>query len=761
METSKRLLGSGAQAGRVQFLIFAALLIALILITPVSAIYYKFQNGSADFNGWIGRDPWGVLSLCYPAQFEAAYPESWGIHDPSAPTYKRPPITTQINYVAYTIKSSADTRFYDVSDADILHDGLAGSYLRREEAAWNGTYWNWYSGGVFQMASATTTQAYRVGFYDGGVDHVVITGAAPYNIIDTIGLGWYARKDMLDPTLVGLYSDTNTLVSPDTMRSFWSISPYLTSGWKTSTWIVRTRNLLTGAIVNVTTIPDIERNWATGNVSYNLTTMLFSSAAPYGIYVQDLFKGTSLEDTTMFMYTSSGATITWDKDEYGIGDTATITTDVSPGYWDSSTYTYTGKIIDLYGVTHDTWSITSQTMDHTVDLTSYPVGDYYAVIVATAGGTDYYMAFDIASITDKVNILGHTVNAYTGGVVPLTHVSFIQGGVFHNSVSAADGSYNETGLLWGNEIGINATKTDFNFTAFAFTPPAAGTYTLNLSLLPDYIPNSTAIAGIVYDDWSHTAVPGATVWLSNATWTGASTTATGMGFYMFDGLAAGESYLINATATGYAQSADYSRSPIAGLHIVQNIEMTPMYTLTVYCRDSATNSLLMQEVYLESSDGQTKNTSTGVTTFTLGFGAYTITGSTTGYTGESQAVLMTGDRTMTLYFTKAVAQPTKQIYIAPHEVRFVVHDIYGAAIPDVTVTAIGWASSMPYPALWLAELFGINTATTPTNSTMTGTTERTGRSCSSCSRPTNTTSLLPRWGTASRSSTSGRKRTST
>jgi hypothetical protein len=348
-------------------------------------------------------------------------------------------------------------------------------------------------------------------------------------------------------------------------------------------------------------------------------------------------------------------------------------------------------------------------MDHTVDLTSYPVGDYYAVIIATSGGTNFYMAFDIASITDKVNIIGHTVNAYTGGVVPLADVSFIQGGTFHNSVSAADGSFSETGLLWGNEIGVNASKTDFNFTAFKFIPPAAGTYTLNLSFLPDYIPNSTAIAGIVYDDWSHNAVPGATVWLSSSILPGASTTATGMGFYMFDGLVPGVSYTLNATATGYAQSVDYSRSPIAGLHIVQNIEMTPTYILTVYCRDSSSNSLIMQNVFLESSDGQTKNTSTGVALFGLGFGVYTITGSSSGYTGSSQAILMTGDRTMTLYFTKSTTPPQAITYYTQKQVRFKIVDAFGTPLSGANVTANYISTTLPSTdPTWLISAFGIS-----------------------------------------------------
>ena len=741
MEPSKRLLGSGAQTSRVQILVVAVLLVALLLATPVAATQYDLQKYN-DLNA-AHEDFDGTYYITHPK-----------------PVFYLPDLTqgsvNQIgfgpilggggNYYIVINSTIHKEEFEEISwwgwnnwvqlflwDVDKVYIDViqinppsyvpsGGWQVTRNTLRRTGTTWEYYVNGVYQGDAGTVvTSAYYFQLFIGVTDTYIIdniiVGDSEPNIIGGLPLNWYIKRDMITPSLKGVINNTGNAMSTNTFHANWMVD-------SSGSYTISIENVGTGFVANTTSwtaAADWSRGWA-GNNTYTIQDVFIGTSAPYGYYALRLKEGGSTLDSSYFWYLASGATIAWDKDIYGIGDVATITTDVSSGYWDTSTYAYTGKIIDLYGVTQDTWTINSQTMDHTVDLTSYPVGDYYAVIVASSGGTDYYMAFDIATINDKVNILGHTVNAYTGGVVPLASVSFIRGGTFHNSVSSAAGSFSETGLLWGLEIGVNATKTDFNFTPFKFTPPAAGTYTLNLSLLPDYIPNSTAIAGVVYEDWSHNAIPGATVWISNSTWTGTSTTATSMGFYMFDGLAAGESYLINATAAGYAQSVDYSRSPIVGLHIVQNIEMTSSYILTVYIRDATTNSLIMDTVFVESSDGQIKNTTMGSTTFTLGFGAYTITGSSSGYTGSSTAVLMTGNRDITLYLTKTTAQPTKQIYIAPHEVRFVVHDIYGAAIPDVAVTAVGWASSMPDPAGWLLELFGINTATTPTNSTMAGTT---------------------------------------
>ena len=731
MEPSKRLLGSGAQTSRVQILVAAALLIALLVVGSAGA----FQD---DFNSYTTTDLYlqsGYFDstgsqigdmLFYDGVDRLSFGESNG--PTNYWTVNTSVDTGPLYYAAWTLNGNSFIQidFYDENHVLITDVLLWYTYCPqpcRVEIKRIGQTWKAYCNGYFHgnyITTATDTHFIRLYGSSGSLDNLVLTdvGNEPY-IIGGPPAGWYVRKDMLSALTKGLYNETGDLMSSFFHSDFGVSTPgtytinlrhYSGALWNTTSW--------TASYVNAT-------GGLQGNISYNIDDILIDAGAPYGMYEMELVGPSGgILDTTWFYYIATGADIQWDRETYSAGDDAVLSTTVSAGYWDTSTYSYEGRIYDLYGTLKDSWTISSITDTETVSLLGYDTGDYVAAIVATtiSGGTEYWMDYDTATITDKVNILGHTVNAYSGGVVPLASVSFIQGGTFHNSVSAADGSFSETGLLWGSEIGVNATKTGFNFTPFKFTPPAAGTYTLNLSLLPDYIPNSTAIAGVVYDDWSHNAIPGATVWISNSTWTGTSTTATSMGFYMFDGLAAGESYLINATAAGYAQSADYSRSPIAGLHIVQDIEMTSSYILTVYIRDATTNSLIMDTVFVESSDGQIKNTTTGSTTFTLGFGAYTITGSSSGYTGSSTAVLMTGNRDITLYLTKTTAQPTKQIYIAPHEVRFVVHDIYGAAIPDVAVTAVGWASSMPDPAGWLLELFGINTATTPTNSTMAGTT---------------------------------------
>jgi hypothetical protein len=340
----------------------------------------------------------------------------------------------------------------------------------------------------------------------------------------------------------------------------------------------------------------------------------------------------------------------------------------------------------------------------------------------------YVQEFMYTAVGSTASIEGFTLDAYTMAPLSGPEIDMIQGSV-HHPTTASGGIYNLSGFTVSQAVSITASKTGYNFTPFVFTPPAATNYTLNLLFIPDDLPvpdvtGQGSIVGLVTDrpNGSGNPFPGATVYLSNSTWTGTSTTANSAGFYQFDNLAAGNSYTLNATATGYGTSVDYSRSPIEGTFIVQNIEITPIYVLTVTIKDSSTLALIQENVTVDSSDGQSKVTSSGVVTFSLPYGAYTISAAASGYYPTNQVVAMTSNQAIILYLTKVAPEPTKQIYIAPHEVRFVVHDIYGAAVPDVSVTAVGWASTMPAPALWLAELFGINTATTPTNSTMTGTT---------------------------------------
>jgi hypothetical protein len=369
--------------------------------------------------------------------------------------------------------------------------------------------------------------------------------------------------------------------------------------------------------------------------------------------------------------------------------------------------------VDLYGNIKTSWAVTSQTATHSVSLTGYVPGDYYAIIIAKQGSTEYPMDAKVATILSSANIEGLTIDAYANSLLSGPAIDMLQAPV-HHTTTASGGIYNLTDFNIGQGIGINATKAAYNFTPFSFTPAGASTFNLTLLFIPDTItiPVSSgegSIVGVVYEDWSHNPIPGATVGVSNITWTGTSTAVNGAGYYQFDNLAAGNSYALNATAPGYADSVDYFRSPIAGDHIVQNIEMTPIYTLTVTIRDSSTGALLLENVTVESSDGQSKTTSTGTATFFLPYGAYQITAAASGYTGASQAIVMSSNRAITLYLTKSAAPPQAITYYTQKQVRFKIVDAFGTPLSGTNVTANYISTTLPSTdPTWLVSAFGIS-----------------------------------------------------
>lgn len=61
-------------------------------------------------------------------------------------------------------------------------------------------------------------------------------------------------------------------------------------------------------------------------------------------------------------------------------------------------------------------------------------------------------------------------------------------------------------------------------------------------------------------------------------------------------------------------------------------------------------------------------------------------------------------------------------YINVREVRFNCKNMWGSPIPNVTVDATAYESTMPDPIAWLLALFGVNTSTIPVTDPMNGTT---------------------------------------
>jgi len=328
--------------------------------------------------------------------------------------------------------------------------------------------------------------------------------------------------------------------------------------------------------------------------------------------------------------------------------------------------------------------------------------------------------------TGPVTITGYTLDGETGAVLSTVKVNATQPPYWHNTTSDAFGAYSLANFTSGSGIYFYASKTGYVHTPFSFIPPADGTYNVDLVLFPSYIANNTAINGIVYSSWSHDPIEGATVNIENATWSDTAVT-NAAGVYMFDNLAGGETYTVSATAPSYDASSDYDVSAVAGTIVQQDIPLTAAYTLTVYAKDGTTSNLLVGiPVYIQLSDTQSANTTTGIATFSVGAGYYTITGSATGYTAGQTSISVTGDSSATLLMYNSTTGTGAGINYPPHQVRFAVKNQWGAPLDMIAVTAQGYETTAGTWD-WLASLFGIPLSSVPIhNTSMAGNTGKDG-----------------------------------
>lgn len=223
-------------------------------------------------------------------------------------------------------------------------------------------------------------------------------------------------------------------------------------------------------------------------------------------------------------------------------DVGSIITIVAAGdYWDTSTYTYSLGVMDVYGGWHGTnTSITTQTatVSHSWNADTDPPGVYYAVLIAKSRstGTEYIIGFDYTELSSTANFNGWVNNAQNGTVISGANVSMTQDGTVCNTLSAADGNYTCSGFSTGATWYVNATAAGFRQYLFNTTPLAAKGVLRNISMTPiSPIVSEIGIGGIDSDTTYGRPISGAEVTIRNIT-TGESynRTTSMTGWYLCD-----------------------------------------------------------------------------------------------------------------------------------------------------------------------------------------------------------------------------------
>ncbi|MDD4484626.1 MAG: carboxypeptidase-like regulatory domain-containing protein [Methanoregula sp.] len=469
----------------------------------------------------------------------------------------------------------------------------------------------------------------------------------------------------------------------------------------------------------------INLNMATpqGRARLDLQEVFFDNEdAEYGWYTAQLYRDEVLLDQQWFGYYNGGGSIAFGEDAYVSSQTATISHTIT--YFTFGEFEYRGQVIDLQGTEKESWSITSASGSHPIDLTDYTTGTYVVLLQATDRdtGDEYVFAADTATVNQEVWVNGTAYNAETGAPLSGVTVTIQQLDATATNVTIEDGSYAAvTGLYTDNAISVNASATNYTHSNFTFTPLSHGLKTVNLYLVPTTPTFSgTAIGGLVYNTPYRQAVGGATVTIENDTWSATNTTNSA-GYYLFEDLVEDGTYTVSSTQTGYQPSTEYTATAGNATFTPQDIQMEGIYSLTLELRDATDHSLIDTSLTVEAGSA-TNTTTAGQTMFhNLDYGIVTVTVSgNENYYGTSENVLVEEDTTETIYLTRKT-EGTPFAY-PPHNVKFVVRSAFGGLVEGVTVEATGYETTMGEWS-WLFDILGIDYETTQIhNQTMSGTT---------------------------------------
>jgi PKD repeat protein len=212
--------------------------------------------------------------------------------------------------------------------------------------------------------------------------------------------------------------------------------------------------------------------------------------------------------------------------------------------------------------------------------------------------------------------------------------------------------------------------------------------------------DGTAIAGIVYDYATYAAQSGATVTLSNNTWSDTNTTSA-TGWYLFDNLAPSTSYDISVVKNGYVTNETTVSAGVQNSITYSYIFITPVHSLGIDIYDLDTLSRIYSSVSVVLTSGvETANTTAtteGYVNFTNAYDTYVITASCDGYTTyTSSSFVLSTNTTESIYLDPVPDYSSNIDYtIPPRSVRFVCQDVFGNRIEGVTVSARGYSTSLP------------------------------------------------------------------
>jgi hypothetical protein len=375
------------------------------------------------------------------------------------------------------------------------------------------------------------------------------------------GKKYYLMKDILNPASSGFYrQNTTTPNGTPTLISSFFFPTTFSKGQGNNESVVLNEygggNYLTR--YTGTKYSDV--------IQWDLTSF-FASSAPYGLYVTTI-PGTVRYSETI-PYIGSGAYISFDKTEYGVGETGIVNVEVSPGYYDTATYNYKVVIRDIYGTEVSDQPITFTAASPHTGSVSYTWkntdgnGVYYGLIYAVrkADSEELLMNYAYCELTSGFIINGYVKDAETTAGIPLASVNITQGATTDTITAGFNGNYTTTSdFVTGASTTITAAKTGYETYSHTFTPYYAGVIQINLTLMPNNVTyTGIALGGIARTPPYNRTIDNALIAIRNGSTTFIATTNSA-GYYIKNSILPNNNWWdIWGSKTGYANSTIYQK----------------------------------------------------------------------------------------------------------------------------------------------------------------------------------------------------------
>lgn len=467
-------------------LLLCLLLVAVLAAPVMAAAYDTFQDWENHTVYSTNGATWPYVAVSDDTTGEIKYQDtgSWGkIHALTSAPFQ---------YAAYDGGLDLGVGLNNAAGTVVCNFGTVTTSQRAEIVINASLYAVLYVNGTRQgTCGPLVTYPYNIEiypYYGTNLYDNFVVGGTDHHAISTIPNNWTIVRDILNPTATGVYAQSNT-GSFDVLKNSQYFYIHADTDSTAGLGIESVQILNSaGAVVNTTSI-----NSATPHhiISYNINNFLTEASNGYGRYTAK-FQGSQQE--AQFFVIGSGAAISFDRNAYSQGDTATATYTVTNAYWDTSTFDYRVDFIDATTwTTKGTNPITTQTGSKTYTFTTNDnAGTYYAVIIAKykSTGVDAWMNIDWADLDTYVTFYGYVMNQ-TGSVISGANVNISQGSIITNTTSFADGNYTATGYYTGSITRLNVTASGYSQYNVSLIPLAAKRVYLNFTL------NSTApsIAG--------------------------------------------------------------------------------------------------------------------------------------------------------------------------------------------------------------------------------------------------------------------------